>query len=222
LPEVIRKYDIEKYPFHSLVFSLYKKKGASCLEELHKILPTEHEYDIVNVGNDNETWFHKIFYDRLNNGWQQFIELYQRFVNVEVVRIMGHKDFLFQKKPTFRVQIPNNKSVGEFHRDYDYNHQLGEINFVIPFTEMKDGSSIWTESVPGLGDYHPIEAGRGDIIIFNGNTCTHGNKINNTGITRVSMDFRILPKKYYDPNFCKSSTSKSIPMVVGGYYSEAG
>ena len=220
MPEVIRNYDVEKYPFHSLVFGLYKDRGASCLEELHKILPSGREYDIVNVDNDNETWFHKIFYNKLNNGWANFFEMYNKFIHEEVVKIMGHKEFLFQKRPTFRVQIPNNKSVGEFHRDYDYNHQLGEINFVIPFTKMEDGSSIWTESVPGLMDYHPIKAKRGDIIIFNGNTCVHGNKINNTGNTRVSMDFRVLPKKYYDPNFCKSSTSKSIPMILGGYYSE--
>ena len=109
MPEVIRKYDIKEYPFHSIVFKLYEQRGASCLEELHRILPTEHEYDIVNVDNDNETWFHKIFYDRLNDGWKQFIELYQRFVNVEVARIMGHKDFLFQKNQRLgsKFQITN-------------------------------------------------------------------------------------------------------------------
>lgn len=222
MPEVIKKYDAKKHNFSNLVLQVYKNcdMEISCLSNLHNILPPDHCYDVVNFENDNETWFHKTFYDKLNNGWDEFSEAYLKFIKEEVTKIMGHDQFIFQKNPTFRVQVPNNKSVGEFHRDYDYNHQLGEINFVIPLTEMKDTSSIWVESVPGLGDYHPIKADLGDVIVFNGNTCTHGNKINKTGKTRVSMDFRVLPKKYYDPNFFLSSASKSIPMVLGGYYSE--
>ena len=109
---------------------------------------------------------------------------------------------------------------GEYHRDYDNNHQLGEINVVIALTDMHDSSAIWIESVPGLGDHHAMNLKKGEMSFFNGNTCEHGNKLNETGLTRVSMDFRILPLKFYDPEFLKASTSKKIPMVVGGYYSE--
>jgi hypothetical protein len=30
-------------------------------------------------------------------------------------------NFLYQRIPTFRVQLPDNEAVGEFHRDSDYN-----------------------------------------------------------------------------------------------------
>ena len=32
-----------------------------------------------------------------------------------------------------------------------------------------------------------------EFIVFNGNKCIHGNKLNDTGKTRVSLDFRIIP-----------------------------
>ena len=218
MPEVIKNYDHEKYNFSSMILRLFE--GANSLEQLHLVLPPEESYGIVNFENDNETWFHKVFYHKLNKGWKEFEMMYNNFISDTVVSVMGHSDFVFQAKPTFRVQVPNNKSVGEYHRDYDYNHQLGEINIVLALTDMKDSSAIWIESVPGLGDYHPMNMCKGQFAVFNGNTCTHGNKLNDTGNTRVSMDFRILPKKYYDPDFHKASTSKGIPMVVGGYYSE--
>lgn len=218
MPEVIKVYDDRKYNFSSMVLGLFS--DASSLEQLHLVLPLEESYDIVNFENDNETWFHKMFYNKLNNGWEQFERAYENLISDTIVSLMGHSAFIFQSRPTFRVQVPSNKSVGEYHRDYDYNHQLGEINIVLALTHMQESSAIWIESVPGLGDYHPMNLSKGQLAVFNGNTCTHGNKLNETGVTRVSMDFRVLPKKYYDSEFHKASTSKGIPMVIGGYYSE--
>lgn len=61
----------------------------------------------------------------------------------------GEKRIIYQKKPTFRVHLPNNVgnayngtslvltslAVGKKHRDYDYFHPPGEINFWLPFTK---------------------------------------------------------------------------------------
>ena len=218
MSEIIYKYDDKKYDFCSLISELFV--GCQRLEELHMALPHEEIYDIVNFENDNETWFHKVFYDKLNRGWPEFNNLYKEFISDVVTGVMGNNEFVFQTRPTFRVQIPMNKSVGEFHRDYDYNHQLGEINFVLALTDMLDSGTIWIESFPGLRNYHPINVKKGNMAIFNGNMCTHGNKINKTDLTRVSMDFRVLSKNLYDPYFEKSSSSKNIPMLIGGYYDE--
>ncbi len=37
---------------------------------------------------------------------------------------------------------------------------------------------------------------KGECMSFNGNKCSHYNKINKTGKTRLSFDFRILPLNY--------------------------
>jgi hypothetical protein len=36
--------------------------------------------------------------------------------------------------PPSRVHLPNNVAVGAKHRDFDYNHPEGEINFWLPVT----------------------------------------------------------------------------------------
>ena len=41
--------------------------------------------------------------------------------------------------------------------------------------------------------FQPIEAEVGEVVMWNGANLLHGNKINATGKSRVSVDFRVLP-----------------------------
>ena len=206
----------DQYSFENLILSCYENHKQ--LESLHTLLPSSETFDIVNVDSDNRTWFHRQFYQKINSGWKDFEDEYRKFLRNEVVSVIGNDDFVFQARPTYRVQIPGNKSVGDFHKDSDYNHQIGEINFVIALTDMKDTSAIWTESSPGKGDYFPVNVKKNQFFSFDGNMCMHGNKINETKITRVSLDFRILPISMYDPQFSKSSVTVNNKMVIGEYY----
>ena len=47
--------------------------------------------------------------------------------NFQQQNIVGTK-LIYQRKPTLRIHLPENKSVGGFHRDRDYNHPIEEIN----------------------------------------------------------------------------------------------
>ena len=60
----------------------------------------------------------------------------------------------------------------------------------------------------------------GEFVEFNGNKCTHGSKINVTGATRVSFDFRILPISKYIKGKNKTSVTQSNKFEVGEYYKE--
>jgi len=93
---------------------------------------------------------------------------------------------------------------------------LGEINFIIALTDMYDTNSIWKESYPRLGDYKPITLKSGDVYCFCGNLCEHFNKINKTSKTRISMDFRILPK------YCVSETNHVKSVTTGKKFSDGG
>ena len=53
---------------------------------------------------------------------------------------------------------------------------------------------IFTESEENKGDFQPIMAEYGECIEWNASFLTHGNKINRTDITRVSFDFRVIPR----------------------------
>ena len=66
----------------------------------------------------------------------------------------------------------------------------------------------------------------GDLVFWNGNTCVHGNKINKTDITRVSLDFRVLPRENYNylidniENKAVSTATMGTKFQIGGYYKE--
>ena len=209
------QYDADEYSIRSLVCEAL---GYEDLESLHE----HYSYAPFTMDNNSDTVLHDRFYDKLRAGWSEFTEVYDRFVEEVVVPIFGSKDFIYQALPTFRVHLVGNWVVPEFHYDSQpvYNHPEGEINFQIAVTDMFGTNATWAESVPGLGDYAPMEHKQGEFIIFNGNKCRHGNMINDTDQTRVSFDFRILPLNKYDPSKAKKSATRGTSFTVGGYYKE--
>ena len=104
----------------------------------------------------------------------------------------------------FRIHQENNTSLIKYHTDSDYLVPDGchdmfrhEINFWMPVTKAYDTNSLWVESSPKKKDYSPINAEYGDIIQFDGPNLLHGTEINKTGQTRVSLDFRVVPKNIF-------------------------
>ena len=94
----------------------------------------------------------------------------------------GEEKVVFQTRPTFRVCLPNNVAVGQKHRDFDYQHPEGEINFWVPFTRAWESNALYVESEPDKGDFHPPHAMEfGEIFRFWGNKCWHYNLPNDTG-----------------------------------------
>ena len=63
-----------------------------------------------------------------------------------------------------------------------------------------------------------MNVNHGQLCIFNGNKCLHGNKINKTGKTRISFDFRVVPYDRYNPKFEKMSATKNQKFLLGEYY----
>lgn len=210
------EYDVEKYDFTSIIKSLFDCKDLS---EIHKTLPQEITYnELHKIGEDNKTWFHKRFYAPINEGNSTFQSLYEQFIEDEIYKYVDERDFLYQKTPTFRVHAPGNVAVGGWHKDSDYNHPLGEINFIVPLTRAYGANTVWSESSPGLKDFSPINMELGEIIEFDGNQCQHGNKVNRTGVSRVSFDFRILPLSKYKPDTSLKSISANRQFILGDYY----
>ena len=148
------------------------------------------------------------------------MECYHKFVVNVILPYLGLSEALVQTLPSYRVQLPNMKAIYVPHYDSDENHYhpIGEINFVIPLTSMRDTSTIWAETQPRLKDYHPINMDVGDALCANFNLCTHFNKINDTGLTRVSLDFRVMPLNKYNPDYQHSTATTGIKFLEGEYY----
>lgn len=207
------KYDTGKYDFVRIITELF---SIGQLENIHESLFEQYK-EQFQVGKDSSTVFHTKFYDRYREGWSEMQRLYDTFIS-EVIAPNYDEDILYQAFPTFRVHLTGNVAVGAFHNDAEFNHPQGEVNYIIPLTNSDGTASCWLESEPGKRDFEPIKMVIGELISFNGNELTHGNKKNETEKTRVSMDFRILPISKYDESNSGESVTRSTKFKEGAYY----
>jgi len=208
-------YSVDDYQFVEAISGLF---DCGNLQYLHEMHIDEYEF-FDKPGKDSDTIFHQKFYNKMRSGWPEFLELYQKFIREFIAPITNAKDqLIYQKWPTFRVHLPNNVAVGGWHKDSDYNHPLGETNFILALTPMFESNTTIAESEPGKMDFHQLELMPGQIVRFNGNQCTHGNLPNKTGVTRVSFDFRIMMPEDYNSNYRLTSLSKGNKFLIGHYY----
>lgn len=200
-----RSYDTNEYPFLSVLKSIFDIEDLS---QAHN----HHQFELLKRENDQKTPFHKIYY----HNFELIKPIYEDLIKYEILPIYGEA-VVYQKIPTFRIQIPNNVGVGEWHKDKQYNHNQSEINFFLPFTPAFDTNTIWAESEEDKGDFTPIEGDYGDFIEWRGVSLTHGNKINQTNASRVSVDFRIIPLSQWKPAE-GSAINTGVKFDIGGYY----
>ena len=123
----------------------------------------------------------------------------------------------FQRSPTFRLSFPSTDPMGHPHCDAEYHHQPGELNIWLPLTAVWGSNTLFTESSPGQGDFHPLELGYGRGVRFWGNRCHHYCVPNASGATRVSLDFRVIAVHRHDPNFI-DRRGKPGAFKLGEYY----
>jgi hypothetical protein len=203
------EYDVKKYNFRKIVCEYLETKNLENISISDK--------SILKTNEDQSTYYHKKFYHNLDSN-QKFKKLYDKFV-VEFISPLFNDTFIYQTYPTFRIHYQHNIAVFEFHKDKDYNHNPKTINFFLPMTKCYNTNTIWIETKENKKDYYPIECNYGDLIIFDGANLTHGNKINKTGQTRVSFDFRILIEKdYHLFKNNKGSKTKNKKLIIGDYY----
>ena len=206
-------YNIDYYPFREIVCNWFDFDNLSKLHEIK-------QYEHFVRENDQSTMWHKTFYERIRKGIS-FNKIYTMFLQ-DVIKPRFGEEIVYQKIPTFRVHLPDNISVGEFHKDKHYRklewaEKVKEVNYYIPLTKAYGTNTIWTESEEDKGDFKPIECDYGDCVEWNASNLTHGNKINKTSVTRISFDFRVIPKsRYIDSNHLTINTG--TPFGIGGYY----
>jgi hypothetical protein len=198
-------YNANNYPFLDVLGLIYGTKELNMLHEQYK-------FDLLKRENDQKTEVHKKYYDN----FQYIKPIYDDFVREQIMPLFG-EPVVYQKIPTFRIQAPNNLGVGEWHKDKQYKHNQEEINFFLPFTDAFDTNTIWAESEEDKGDYTPLEARYGEFIMWEGVRLTHGNKINTTNRSRVSVDFRIIPFSKFSVEGGEAINTK-VKFDIGGYY----
>lgn len=205
----IFQYDTGRFPFKEELEQLY---GCD-LSMLHQHLGA---FDTFKRSNDQTTLAHKVFYANFDRSIKP---LYFKFIKEFVASILAPHEFYYQLIPTFRIGLPGNKFVGEFHKDSEYNHQSYEINFNLGICNYIGEAALKTESKPGTGEYITLECPYGSVFSFDHIDCNHGSDPNLTNNTMVSFDFRLALKDLY-----YESDSHSVNMFTkfrpGSYFSE--
>ncbi len=206
----ILNYDRAKFDFTRIIgqrFNVYD------LARLHELI----EYERFERKNDQSTAWHKKYYATFEDPASEFVQVYTAFVH-EVIAPLHAEEIIYQTRPTFRTHFPNNVGVGEFHRDRDYNHSVYEINYLLPLTEMYDTNSVWIESEEGKEDFAAPTMKPGQVLRFCGANLLHGNKTNETQVTRVSFDFRVKPLSKHESTD-KTTINTNFKFDIGGYWS---
>jgi hypothetical protein len=206
-------YDIKKYPFYEIL-SLYF--GVVELEKIHEYMG---HFDTFKREHDQQTILHKVFYSNFRSPNSSLQKIYEALIKDFIAKIVPEK-FYYQKIPTFRVGLPNNKFVGEFHNDTVYNHQPYELNFNLAIANCKESAALITEDTKSSGKFIPAEIDYGEVMGFDHIGCLHGSEINETGKTMMSIDFRLaLADLFYeDPK--AESVNMSSKFQIGDYFSE--
>ena len=226
----IYSYDTKKINIIEYLETLY---DCNKLNELHFMSKDYNKFrNSSNMLNDRETDLHNIFYNSIKEN-NEFKYLYCNLIKEIYDFFFKDEDLLiYQSFPSIRIQYDNSVVIPP-HCDSDSLacHPLGEKNFLLPITDMKDTNTIHIESEQNKGDFQPINMEYGNLLYFNGNTCIHFNQENKEKKLRISFDFRIITIKDYinyifnhnvtitnprDPY--KSSDRKPVKMIIGGYY----
>jgi hypothetical protein len=133
--------------------------------------------------------------------------LKNRMIQEEIITSTACINFYYQRPPTLRIQPGPSRAKVNAHKDKDYGHQEGELNFWIPLTDrIQTGVDLHAESKEDKGDYQPLETNVGYASSFFGTGFSHYVNSNSSKVTRVSLDFRVGIEPFYDPNWVQIGT----------------
>ena len=159
---------------------------------------------VLQSGTDQKTPIHKAVYrDFDRKGESALLPFYYNLVRKLACALREEYDIFewaVQRYPSLRVQYPSNVSVFEHHIDYDYFHPRGEINHFLAITDCIDDSALWVEENLGWNNFKPLNLKKGHYAVLNTSVFKHGDKINTTGETRLSCDFRFIPLHVLEAN----------------------
>ena len=145
-------------------------------------------YDLFERQNDQSTIWHKCFYKMIRED-KSFNDVYLKFLEDKI----------------------------KHYRNEEWADKVQELNYFVPLTKAYGTNTIWAETEEDLGDYKEIKSDYGECVEWSATKLTHGNKQNITSVTRVSFDFRVIPKsRYIQSNHLTINTK--IPFDIGGYY----
>jgi sporadic carbohydrate cluster 2OG-Fe(II) oxygenase/sporadic carbohydrate cluster protein (TIGR04323 family) len=203
--QTILKFDTLIYNFNVWALNIAKEicPDVEDLEKLH-----------LQVNPQNLSKIKKEFHSKCTELY--FMKMVDNFIEEYIPPLIGNKKYLIQRNPTLRIVEPNQTNNGRrllFHKGTWVGNGSGLRTVWMPFTRSFDSNSMqminfktsnelsqkcvthqWTlekfESECVKNSF-PVNLNYGECFLFFQDHL-HGNTNNETEITRVSMDIRIL------------------------------
>ncbi len=202
-------YSISEYPFKETLENIYGCK----LIDIHRYMG---KFEKFERANDQISLAHKVFYSNFED---KIKPIYEKFIKNVISKIFINHKFYYQLIPTFRIGLPGNVFVGEFHKDSHYNHQNYEINFNLGLANYEGNASLITQTSPSSDTWEKLSCPYGKIFSFDHIDCLHGSEPNLEDKTMVSFDFRLaLAELYFDTD--AKSLNMNSSFKPGNYFSQ--
>jgi len=224
----ILEYDTDKFPFRKAVADILDVREDE-LSTLHETEQGSKAFRQEQNGSQQrkrgkQPHFVKVWTRAGQTGktkiFNQILESFVREVVSVNMQVTGEPaKVAYQKEPTFRVVLPSGEQLGYRHCDADYHHPPAEINWWIPLTPVQNSNSLFTESLPGKGDFVPMEMQYGQALRFYGNLCCHYTVPNTSDSCRVSFDMRVLSLDHHRLDWTDRLARPCI-FKLGAYYNE--
>ena len=142
------------------------------------------------------------YVDRLNHytrllgaNFDAIVDSYLELINL-IVAPMFEGVMHLQRPPSFRCHLAGAGTISAFHRDGDpkYGLRPGSINGWLPLTIVDGNSSIYVETALDSKEFRSISMIPGELLLFDAFHLMHGSLRNDRQTSRVSFDFRFVPK----------------------------
>jgi hypothetical protein len=179
---LVIEYDTARYPFGSVLAAEVFKVAR--LDRLHLAWQRTTRRDELTYADNlslrrrmqqlpDDSTFYKLYH-----GW--------------IARVVAPRygKISYSAHPKMRVHLAGTGSVSDFHTDVAVTGRADQINCYLPFTDVRDTCTVWSESRYGTGEYEPLNLRYGQALLWDGGQLEHGTYPNVTGSTRVSCDFR--------------------------------
>lgn len=224
---IIQKIYKDKYNFDDKLSNFHSILNSNLLEKQEMKYNTE----IQKLGiNDRNSIFIKDYHNFVDNNTYLLNDVYFNFVKEHIKPLYPQETaIVIQKTPNLRISFPNVTAIGKtiydindvvgMHKDSDFGHHCDEVNYIIPITEMFDTNSLYYEPFTNSGcttdQYINLKLTTNKYFVEKLSNIYHFNKINKTGVTRISLDFRIIPYEKYIKNIDYFQGTK---FELGKYY----
>jgi len=219
------RYDEARFPFAAWALARIRARGwdVEDLTTIHRDVPLDAVFGLTK----------QLCADTRDPAFRGMVEDLVR----EVVAPAGAlaPPLAVQRALNVRVMLPDRpQAVFPFHTGLLYGHGAGSHSLWMPLTDVRSAADetasmyiigiersrelvrraaeerldVTAMTALFLSESRPLRAGPGDVVLFSQEN-VHGNVVNRTGKTRVSIDFRVAEGRFGD---------RLAKKPVGGYF----